>query len=292
MNENKPIKSFEARKIVADINRMNLDGADYEYILGLIGRLINGWPIQAITPHKDTRLYRGVVYKEKPTKKSFLGYPPKMLVRDYQRCNKPGSPMFYCSVDPSAILFEIGVAAGDRVYISKWSAIKEFWINQIAPRSNMEIENAVRDTVLTFFETKFAQPIHETYSSQYKITAAITEKLTTGGIVNGDSRSLGGLTYPSVAHPGRSENLAVRPEIVDQCLRLDYAEEWTITEVHEEGKISFNRTDFASDFTSDDIKWTAKALHWTLAPGEEVTVTAEHDGWVARDKNGNIVNPG
>ncbi|TDY22576.1 RES domain-containing protein [Paraburkholderia sp. BL6665CI2N2] len=292
MDKNEPIKSLEARKIVADINRMNLDGADYEYILGLISRLINGWPMQAITPHKDTRLYRGVVYKEKPAKKSFLGYPPKMLVRNFQRCNKPESPMFYCSVDPYAILLEIGVTSGDKVYVSKWSMIKEFWINRIAPRSDMEIENAVRDTVLTFFETKFAQPIHETYSSQYKITAAITEKLTSGGIVNGGNKSLGGLTYPSVAHPGRSENLAVRPEIVDQCLQLDYAEEWTITAVDEGGKISFNRTDFASDFTADDIKWTGKALHWTLGPGEEVTVMAEHDGWVARDKNGNIVNPG
>lgn len=252
---------------------------------------MKGWPIQMITPHRDARLYRGVVYKDKPMQKSYLSYPPKELVTNFQRCNGPCSPMFYCSVDPSAIYFELGVKPGDKVYISKWSVVKEFFINRIAAVGELEIDNAVRDTVLTFFETKFSQPIHETYSSQYKVTAAITEKMTTGKI-NGDDRLLGALSYPSVAHPGRSENLAVKPEIVDQCMQLDYVEEITITSVSDDKTISFDRTDFSSNFESDRINWTGKALHWTVGSGKALTVTVEPDGWVARDENGNIVNPG
>ena len=286
----KVLTSREARKIIAQLNRMDLDRANYEYIQELIGKLIVGIPMRGITPHKESRIYRGIVYKEKPSTTDQLGYPPAEIVANFQRCNPPAKPMFYCSPDPASVFCELDVTVGDSVYLSKWSIINNFFINQIAPITEDGIDHPVKDIVFTFFETNFSKPIHETYSSQYKITSAIADKLSFGNI-DGNWGKIGAITYPSVSHPGRSENLAIRPEIVDSCLKLDYIEELHVTAV-EGTKISYNRTDFSASFDGKNIKWEGKILHWTVPPGGSVVATAERDGWVLRDEQGNIVNPG
>jgi len=269
---------------------MDLDRINYEYIQELINKLVIGLPMRGITPHKESRLYRGVVYTEKPSVVGKLGYPPAEKIIDFQRCNPPARPMFYCSPGPASVFYELGVAVGDFVYLSKWSVVNDFFLNQIAPITEGGIDHQVKDIVFTFFETKFSQPIHEKYSSQYKITSAIAERLSFGNL-DGDRRKIGAITYPSVSHPGRSENLAIRPEIVDSCLKLGYVEELYVTAV-EETKISYNRTDFCANFDGENIKWEGKILHWTIPPGGQVTAIAEQDGWVLRDEQGNIVNPG
>ena len=78
---------------------------------------------------------------------------------------------------------------------------------------------------------------------------------------------------------------------MDTCLRLDYVEEVHVNEVI--GKtIKYTRADFASTFSDGKIDWQNQILHWTIPPRSLITVTAEHDGWIARDEEGNIVNPG
>jgi hypothetical protein len=286
----KPISAYEARGIIKKLNRMNLDQIGYGHIKNTIKSLITGLPMKMITPRLDARLYRGVIYKEKPLDVKLLSYPPKELVTNFQRCNPPDSPMFYCSVDPAAICSELRVRSGDKLYLSKWSVAEEFFCARVSPNEDEYENSRENELVFGYFETKFLQPIHQTYSSQYKITAAICECLTTGNIV-GDLRTNGGLIYPSVAHSSRSENLAIQPHVVDRCLHLDWVEELTIEAVSDIS-ISYKRTDFSSNFEDGLISWTGKALHWTLAPGKQITMTAELDGWIARDLEGNIVNPG
>ncbi len=74
-----------------------------------------------------TTFYRGVIYAEKPMNVGYLGYPPARLVNNYQRCNGPGKPMFYCSVDSAAVFAELDAQLGDKVYLSKWTIDKEFF---------------------------------------------------------------------------------------------------------------------------------------------------------------------
>lgn len=286
----KPIKVTEAREIIRQLNRLNLETADYGNLKNLVGRLIYGIPMMAITPHEETRFYRGVVHKAKPAETKQLGYPPSVLTVNFQRCNPPGKSMFYCSPDPAAVFYELHVQPGDAVYLSKWSLANKFFVNRIAPRGDEGPRSAVREIISTYFETKFSQPVHETYSSQYKITSSISETLSTGNVIGGTA-PIGGLTYPSVVHPNRSENIAVQPHIVDQCLRLDYVEELLVTAV--DGYIiRYDRKDFSSNFEDGKIHWSGVPLKWTLPPGSMGTMTVEADGWIVRDEQGNIVNPG
>lgn len=286
-----PIKLTEAREIIRQLNRLNLDTADYRHTQFLIKRLIHGLAFRAITPGLQIHLYRGVIYQSKPLETKYLRYPPNNLALNFQRCNPPGKSMFYCSPDSAAVFYELNVKPGDLVYLSAWSVIREFLLNQISPQNDEGVSSSVKEVISTYFETKFSQPVHETYSSQYKITSAIAEKLCSGEMIDGTSMFLGGLTYPSVAHPARSENVAIQPHVVDLCLRLDYVEELLVTSV-DGYKIGYERKDFSSRFEDNNINWAGIPLQYKLAPGAMVKMSVEGGQWVARDEHGDIVPPG
>ena len=74
-------------------------------------------------------------------------------------------------------------------------------------------------------------------------------------------------------------------------MQWDYVEELTITSVSPDD-ITYQRVDFAYGHINGTLAWQGKSLHWIMPPGALYTFTVEHDGYVARDQNGNVVNPG
>lgn len=146
--------------------------------------------------------------------------------------------------------------------------------------------------VATYVETKFTQPVAEVFASEYKITAAIAEKMCMGDVINNDQNmTLGGVSYPSVAHPSKSENLAIRTQVVDTHLSLDYVEEVVVESVQEK-VIQYKRTDFCSQFVDGNLAWSGTPIRWSVPPGATYSACAEPDGWVIRNEQGQIVNPG
>lgn len=202
--------------------------------------------------------------------------------------------MFYCSVDSAAVLAELDAQPGDKVYLSKWIITKEFFYFRIPPDTTDAFkEDAAFSKIETFFETRFAQPIHETYSEQYKLTAAITEKFSTGDLlgdaamVNG--RVLGAVAYRSVAHTPRSDNVAIRPAVVDQCLQLTNVQEIEVVSRDGDSR-TIRETDFSSDFAEGRINWAGRPGHWVVQPGESLQFVAENGQWVARTADGVVVD--
>ncbi|WP_322009734.1 hypothetical protein [Paraburkholderia sp. J12] len=282
------------REIVTALNRADLRTADYAYLVARVGELIKGIPMRAASVRPGTTLYRGVIYKEKPGNVSYLSYPPAHLVKNYQRCNGPGSPMFYCSVDSAAVFAELDAQPGDKVYLSKWIINKEFFFFRIPPDTSDAIkDDAAFSKIETFFETRFAQPIHETYSEQYKLTAAITEKFSTGNLI-GDAASingrvLGAVAYRSVAHTPRSDNVAIRPSVVDQCLQLTNVREVEVVGREGESR-TVRETDFSANFEDGKINWAGRPGHWTVEPGGSLQFAVENGEWVARSADGTVVD--
>lgn len=281
----------EIRKIFRQINYMDLDKTDFEYIVELISKVIKQVPFSGFNQRNDTRFYRGVIHKNKPGNTSLFTYPPAEKVIDFQRCNPPGAPMFYCSAGLAPIFYELDVKEGDYVYASKWSIKSNFYLNQIVEKRGYDTNNhPTKNMISTFFETKFSEPIHETFSTRYKVTAAIAKKMGYGKVENQDIK-IGGIVYPSVSYPGTADNMAIFPEIVDECLQLDYVEEIEVMEVSgNEFKIEYR--DFSSNFENNIINWAGRHKYWNVKPGQLVTATAEPDGWIIRDEKANIINPG
>ncbi|WP_338943605.1 hypothetical protein [Paraburkholderia sp. 22B1P] len=155
----------KVREMVTALNRANLKTVDYAYLVDQIGQLIKGIPLQAASVPRGTVLYRGVIHRKKPDNVAFLSYPPVQLVTNFQRCNGPGRPMFYCSVDSAAVYAELDAQPEDRVYLSKWTVEQEFLFFRIPPDTSEQLkDDPVFSKIETFFETRFAQPIHETFS--------------------------------------------------------------------------------------------------------------------------------
>jgi RES domain len=292
----------EIRSTINSINRLNLDVADYDYLVRRVGRLIVGIPLYGSSIQPETRLYRARKSLSKPKSIADLGAPPAELIVSYQRCNPPNEPMFYCSTHQATACYEVDAKPGDLIYISCWTVCKKFFF-QIIPPDRLRTSDDNRLALLaTFFETKFTQPIHQTFSSQYKITAAIADRLTAKEfsltISNSSSGhklhedGVGCIMYPSVAYLKDADCLAIRPKIVESCLALSYVEEWQITSICC-GELSVNRIDMSSSFDEGKILWAGKPLYWTLSnPGQVATATLEHDGWVMRNEHGKVLVPG
>lgn len=293
----KSISSLELRRSIRTLNRLDLDRAGYDQIRARIGEMIQGVMFACFTMQIGTVLYRGRKSSKKLMDVEEIGSPNASLVTDYQRCNKPNDPMFYGAVHPATAVYELNPDIGESVYLSNWTTTEEFLAQTIPPDELGKIENdPIRDQIATFFETKFAQPIHETFSSQYKITSAISDVLTSGSI-KGElddhlrKNKVGAIKYPSVAMSEYAECLALRPWLERNCLKLNYVEEVLITDVGD-GTISFDRKDVSSTFANGKIHWAGKPLHWTLDRAGSFQATVERGGWVVRHEDGTIVHPG
>jgi len=290
----KKLTGNEARDIIKNLTRVNLKSADYKSIFNQIEKLIRWIPLRAFFVEEGTTLYRAVRYNSKPNKICFLGSPPPEKVVGYQRCNIPGDPMFYACLYIGVALSEVGAKDGDTVYLSKWVTEKRFLAFRIPPDSPIEVRHdPVFSRIETFFETIFSRPIHETFSEQYKITSAIAQKLTTG-VVKSEKEDFGqifgAVVYPSVVHPSRGDNIAIKPNIEKSCLRLQDVSEVRVIK-NEDNSFKIENTDFSSDFTGGEIIWSGRAPNWTIEKGELITFTNEANGWVARRNDGTIVHP-
>ena len=212
-----PVSIQDARRIIRKLNKLNLDTADYAAILETISRLTIGLPLRFVTTDTAWRIYRGRKMETKPISFRELSYPPAENVIDFERCNAPQKPMFYGSHYPGAVFYELALKPGDTLYLSKWSITKNFLAFQIASEFDEGIEQPARDVIFSFYESWFAHRVHSTFSSDYKITAAIAEHLTRGTAYNGvtgqEDRKMGGLLYPSVRHHSEMRTLLFVPTL-------------------------------------------------------------------------------
>ena len=289
----------EIRDTIKQLNRMNLDDAHYSYIKKKIAFIWHGAVINVKPIAEGHRLYRGRLNpSEKPKHVKDLREPRADYVTGYQRCNSPRQPIFYCGTVPRTVRKELNVSDGDILYLSRWTVYRPF---SILPLGSGDLdESSELGLINTFFETKFSQPIHEIYSSQYKITAAIAECLL-GNLVEEVEMDnvpdfakygIGALGYPSVSDGYGSDNLAIKPHIVDNHIKLNYVEELKVS-LEEDSEPSFEKMDFSSKFDHGNIEWAGAPLHYTISsPNKELRLTMERDGYVCRDKVGTIVEPG
>lgn len=212
----KPLSIFELSTRMASLNRLDLSTAKYPTILQAMRNLSTGSStlIEMVQPQELFFRVR-VNPSTKPTSIADLGPPPAELVTGYQRCNPPGVPMFYTASRRVTALLECRVKPGDLVYLSQWIGYHRQPVNTSVEVNKWKDEHAEwteRDGVLyAYFDTLFTRRIHQTFNDDYKLTAAITEILTSGY----DKKEFEipdhervGIRYASVVDIDRSYNTA------------------------------------------------------------------------------------
>ena len=149
-----------------------------------------------------------------------------------------------------------------------------------------------------FLAAEFSRVVEPGSEHEYKLSIAIAEKLLgplnteNGGSTIPAGSQFGGLIYPALAMSANADNLALLPEIVDQHLDLEQVEYIRVEDKTSETQFQVTVLDFANSWGSDgSIEWKGRRPQWQIQAGEAVQVSVENGRWVARDVNGEIIEP-
>lgn len=305
------------RERIAALRRLSLEKADVDFLKRQLFLLFKGYSLSTPVVMAGQILFRGVKWIDRPSNHSHLTYPPANLVRTFQRANRPGHPMFYCSVAREAPFFELGSRAGDYLAISRWRVNEKLivnnagYIDEVLRRVNSDRnappswekqdpshDRPANRLIHGFLAQEFARDVPVGAEHVYKLSVAITEKLL-GDLPLGTKdedilciSGFAGIIYPALAMRANTDNLALLPEFVDRFLQLEQVEYIRIDSASDDLKYQVTKLDFANTFGPDgEIEWKGRLPQWRVPPGSTVRVSVEGGKYVVRDEKGNTIEP-
>ena len=183
-------------RLITELKSIDFRTVDIDFIFEQLRPVFDGYIVKAFIFDAGMPLYRGNVYPQQPKNRSFLTYPPPALVDKFQRANRPGRPMFYCSGARPPPFFELGVRPGDHISISRWRTTEKALLNHVGYNKSVfnmlkstrtadvyktimpELEDRFDPTndnyiVHTFLAKEFANRIAVGEKHQYKLSAQI-----------------------------------------------------------------------------------------------------------------------
>lgn len=225
----------------------NLQNIDVETIKNEIKKIKNfpameisitsGLYVDRVRPNNNNDLF---------TSENYISYHKNpSIIKNYGRANKPQQAMFYGAIESKEIrqqrvtaIFETSYLLKDKtkneelLTVGRWETMKELKLlgimfskeaiaknlyakSQFEEYYNFICENENREFLLQqldFFSNEFAKIVNNDYD--YKISVALTDFL-----VN-DWKKFDGVIYPSVASEYKGNNIVLRPDVVDEKLKL------------------------------------------------------------------------
>lgn len=263
------ISRSEAREQIKKLNRIDPKTASYDSILSIFTKITDGMKVVVGIAAGGELFYRARVASEKPLKITELQAPPAHLVRGYQRCNPPLTPMFYAASQRAGALLETRVSEGDIVYLSQWIAKDKIPVNRIFDsEENQAVDGYPAaaligpndDLLLTYLDTQFTRRIHASFTDDYKFTAAIAQFLTCNFRKNDEHavRDDGhvALMYPSVLGLDAWHNTAMHADFASERLELLHVMELEVLYA-DDNHVRINILDTATDFEAGVIYWSS-----------------------------------
>ena len=274
------------------------------YKIGGYGVAINNIP-------RGHPLFRGVVCEDRPSTISRISYPPPDRVAKLGRVNRPGIPMFYCSVAAPSVFFELRAKAGDRVALSEWKVTESLWMHHVGyhqdalrrigaadypqrrrlihPIANETKENGRLRRLLSL---AFTEDVHDSEEYKYKKSIAIHELLFDGAsplpfYADGPPSSrAAGIAYPALQMRGAADNLALWPEFVDTSLKIQSVR-YVLVEAADQSRSSYTFLTLAisREFVDGRIIWQENI---GAERDRRSHITFENDEWILRDGRGRI----
>ena len=232
--------------------------------------MLPGVVLPISVPQQSDMLFRARVVNDEPINQvEALMAPPAEKVVWHQRCNGPGHPLFYASVnDGCAALQEVRPREGDIVYLSMWHNTKKipgfFCFARHHERDQAQSISASQKHLFQFLERCFSERISEDFSHRYLLTAAFAQHVSAnhdsgGGTGIGADGKIS-FRYPSVVRAG-AENIAMPPEWAEERLELIGVSKLKIVSVDENDP--FPKAvclDTAIDFSDGDIHWLGRVV--------------------------------
>jgi hypothetical protein len=209
-----------------------------------------------------------------------FSYRPLAISREYGRCHRPGTTIFYGASNLETVLSELAPEVGDRVHVGVARVRKEqsIWMTAISEidfvrrygrpligsdndakqlqailRAAGDAERVRMLLVDAFFADLFAQPASK--PRDYKATSMLASLLLKARN-NDTTRSLDGFAYPSVAHRG-GLNFAIRPDRFDSVMEWEHFMVFEVTDYLGFGLYGQRQTTKASKVKAGHIEWEA-----------------------------------
>lgn len=262
------MESEDLQRTIRRLNRLDVEQANFEDIVSMIRKAIAGIRVSvSLTPSTELYFRARVCQSYKPKRVTELAAPPAELVEGFQRCNPPKKSMFYSASKRITALLECGVEVGDKVYLGQWVNQKPAPISRVLSMDDAPDSHAgftVNEHIVhTYFDTIFTRPVHETFSNVYKLTAAVTEVLTTGYTPETeqdirDDQTIG-IRYPSIVDTTGSYNTAFHAEFATERFVLHHAMELKVTELSGK-KLTVEIIDNAIEFLDGEIQWLGDSV--------------------------------
>ena len=271
-----PLSRLAVRQEIQKLMRMDASRASYEAIQAKYHKLMHNVVIRAGQAGGGELFFR--VRRTDGTKPKFIteiGAPPSEVVTGYQRCNPPGTPMFYAASRRIGALIEARAAIDETIYLSQWIGEIAIPVNKVftyeatdeTPMLPPYIPPGPNDDlVLTHIDTLFTRRIDSAFSDDYKFTAAIAQQLTSKFVRDSDFEihrdGHVALRYPSVLGIEDWYNTAMHGSFASDRLVPIHIMELKILSL--DGlNISVQILDTATKFEDGEIHWTADP---TLVP--------------------------
>ncbi len=286
---------------IQNLRSIDLSKIEFEELKKAVRPILFAGYTVAAPNYQGLELFRGKVVSAKrllptgfavenlPKTKSDLLYPPAHLVTKFQRANRPGNPMFYCSRAPGVLFAELQVSDGDFLVISKWRTTNPLTVMRIGyepevfsylgserpcpnpgkslPGFEERIKGEDFKLARSFFASEFTKRVTPGNEHLYKLSAAIAE-IMRGHVGEGawepqtevEHVEFQGIQYPSIAAGGNVDNLALVPKFADDSLKFVTCE---LIFVGGNGNQNLLQ-DVAHEIIDGKIIWTRQARKSTI----------------------------
>lgn len=184
------------RERIRALRRIELQNADIDFLKRRLEPILRGYLLVTPILMPGQRVFRGVLWPERPTYINQLKQPPPHKVTTIQRANRPGEPRFYCSAGAPAAVFELRPKKGDRIAISEWHVLEKLCMLNVGyderalvrmgsrrdsphwQRAPIEGERRANKLLHEFLASEFTRDVPTGSEHLYKLTVAIAEKLS------------------------------------------------------------------------------------------------------------------
>ena len=202
--------------------------------------------------------------------------------------------MFYAASKRRTALLECRVKKGDIVYLSEWLSIDDIPYNKLLSMTENDEKKFFRsgyiESVHSYIETIFTRRVDSEFSNDYKISAALTERMTSYFTedeefnIKSDGRIA--IQYPSIFDRKNSYNTCMCPELAASKIEMFHVIEAVVEDargMHVEIRV----LDTAFSFPKGTIAWTGSPNHLPLPKDEGgITMPSHGNDWLLAVRDG------
>ena len=208
-----------------------------------------------------TKFYRCRITDQPLENISELGAPPKDIINKNGRLNLAGESVGYFSFSHRTSIFEVNPVVGDVLYLTNWELIKEIYICHIGYAKKQFDEWDSKKSPHRYKWVIDTSELNEQEVNKYNILSDIVTgdrppylKSNAVGKVLMTRGLHAGLLYPSIAHGGNADNIAIKEEFLD-IIYLNWIEVVRITKL-DNGSVSYERVKWSDTWDSNGyISW-------------------------------------